>query len=69
MGAAILVLECMGQLVELLSINLRAYMPLLKGYKDGGEVPVDSIVLALYQLQVYFHYEIQRGLAGIISFI
>ena len=56
--------------VELLRINLKASMPLLKGYKDGEKCQlIDSIVLALYKLQVYFHNEIQRGLAGIVSFI
>ena len=38
----------------------------IKRLQRWREVPVDSIVLALYKLKVYFHNEIQRGLAGIV---
>ena len=36
----------------------------LKQLQKWKEVPVDSIVLALYHLQVFFYNEIQRGLSG-----
>ena len=37
----------------------------IKRLQHWREVPVDSIVLALYHLQAFFHNEIQRGLAGL----
>lgn len=39
----------------------------LKRLQRWREVPVDTVVLTLYQLQAYFYNEIQRGLAGNFS--
>lgn len=37
----------------------------LKGLHDWKEVPIDVMVLSLFQLQTYYHNEVQRGLCGI----
>jgi len=36
----------------------------LKRLQRWREVPVDTIVYSLYNLQAYFNNEIQRGLSG-----
>ena len=36
----------------------------LKRLQRWREVPVDSILLAIYHLQAFFYNEIQRGFAG-----
>ena len=42
----------------------QGFNTVMKGFQGWKEVPVDSFVLALYQLQSYYFNEIQRGLAG-----
>ena len=41
---------------------------LLKHYEHWKEAPLDSMILGLYQLQVYFYNEIQRGYSGLGSY-
>ena len=36
-----------------------AFNTVLKHYKGWKEAPLDSMVLGLYQIQVYYHNEIQ----------
>ena len=65
-------LECMGLYYPFHGITTNqseSFNATIKRLQRWREVPVDSIVLALYKLQVYFHNEIQRGLAGTVSFI
>ena len=38
---------------------------MLKQYQHWKEAPVDSIVLGLYYLQVFYYNEIERGLSGL----
>jgi len=59
--------------------NAKAYSPLsgittnqsegfntvLKQYQQWKEVPIDSLVLGLYRLQMYYHNEVQRGYCGL----
>ena len=40
----------------------------LKHYEGWKEAPLDSMVLGLYQIQVYYHNEIQRGYGGLGSY-
>ena len=65
-------LECMGLYYPFHGITTNqseSFNSTIKRLQRWREVPVDSIVLALYKRQVYFHNEIHRGLAGIGSFI
>lgn len=41
---------------------------LLKRYEQWREAPLDSMILGLYFLQIYYHNEIQRGYGGIGSY-
>lgn len=41
-----------------------SFNAVLKQIQRWREVPIDSIVLALYNLQAYYNNEIQRGFAG-----
>ena len=41
---------------------------LLKHFEKWKEAPLDSMLLGLYQLQVYYHNEIQRGYGGLGNF-
>jgi len=36
----------------------------IKDWENWKPVPVDSFVLSMYQLQIYYFQEIQRGIAG-----
>jgi len=36
----------------------------MKDFQQWKEAPLDSFVLALYQLQAFYYNKIQRGLAG-----
>ena len=38
----------------------------MKDFQSWKEAPLDTVVFALYQLQVYYSNEIKRGFAGII---
>ena len=44
-----------------------SFNAVLKRIQRWREVPIDSIVLAVYNLQAYYHNEIQRGFAGSTS--
>ena len=44
--------------------QLEGFNTVMKEFQAWKEAPVDSFVLALYQLQSYYSNEIQRGLAG-----
>lgn len=37
----------------------------LKQYQHWKEIPIDSLVLGLYRLQVYYYNEVQRGYCGL----
>ena len=37
----------------------------LKQYQHWKEIPIDSLVLGLYHLQVYYNNEVQRGYCGL----
>ena len=41
------------------------YSRVLKHLQEWKEAPVDSVVLSLFQLQVFYYYEVKRGLAGL----
>lgn len=41
---------------------------LLKQYEHWKEAPLDSMILGLYQLQVFYHNEMQRGYSGLGSY-
>lgn len=41
---------------------------LLKQYEHWKEAPLDSMILGLYQIQVYYHNEMQRGYGGLGSY-
>ena len=41
---------------------------LLKRYEQWREAPLDSMILGLYFLQIYYHHEIKRGYGGIGSY-
>lgn len=41
----------------------------LKHLQHWKEVPVDAIVLSLYQLQCFYYNEIQRGFCGLGTYI
>ena len=44
------------------------YNTLLKHYGHWKEAPLDTLILGLYQLQVFYHNEIQRGYSGMGSY-
>ena len=41
----------------------------MKEFQGWKEAPVDSFILALYQLQSYYFNEIQRGLVGMYMYM
>ena len=41
----------------------------MKDFQQWKEAPLDSFVLALYQLQAFYYNEIQRGLAGTYTYV
>ena len=41
------------------------YSRVLKDLQEWKEAPVDSVVLSLFQLQVFYYNEVKRGLAGL----
>ena len=41
------------------------YSRVLKDLQEWKEAPVDSVVLSLFQLQVFYYKEVKRGLAGL----
>ena len=45
-----------------------SFNTLLKHYGHWKEAPLDSMIFGLYQLQVYFYNEIQRGYSGLGSY-
>ena len=45
-----------------------SFNSVLKRLQSWREVPVDAIVLALYQLQAFYTNEVQRGFAGLGKF-
>ena len=44
------------------------YNTLLKQYGHWKEAPLDALILGLYQLQIFYHNEIQRGYSGMGSY-
>ena len=45
----------------------KGFNTVMKEFQAWKEAPVDSFILALYQLQSYYSNEIQRGLAGMCN--
>ena len=48
--------------------QLECFNTLLKRYEQWREAPLDSMILGLYFLQMYYHNEVQRGYGGIGSY-
>ena len=46
-----------------------SFNALLKRLQSCREVPLDTIVLSLYYLQAYYSNEVQRGFAGLGTFL
>ena len=46
-----------------------AFNTVLKHYEGWKEAPLDSMILGLYQIQVYYHNEIQRVYSGLGSYL
>jgi len=44
-----------------------SFNKVIKEFQSWKEAPLDSFVLAMYQLQVYYCNEIKRGLAGMCA--
>ena len=66
------VLESMGVYTPYSGVTSNqsgSFNTLLKRLQSWREVPLDTIVLSLYYLQAYYSNEVQRGFAGLRTFL